>query len=69
LLCDVPTATGQKTVTKPVTHLYFYNNNNEMMMMIIIIITTIIFFISSYRSLQNDHGHVKKDITTEARKK
>jgi hypothetical protein len=37
-------------------------------MMMMTTTTTTIFFISSYRSLQNDHGHIKKDITTEAEK-
>lgn len=40
--------------------------SNIYISIIIITITTTNFFISFYRPLQNDNGHVKKNITTEA---
>jgi hypothetical protein len=44
-----------QTKEKLVKHLYYYNNYYH-------------YFISSYRSLQNDNGLVKKDILTEITK-
>jgi hypothetical protein len=51
--------------TLPTTYKQKENLSN---ICIIIIITIITFFISSYRSLHNDNGLVKKHITTEITK-